>query len=156
MNTGTGDAINLAWKLQPVLTGRASEALLDSYEPERIKFVSCRYPQALARARGVVRSLLRRRNARIATAWLLARGRMCPCQLSQRKKTIARQRRDSCTNSAQPGPAILQGRGALHARRNCRDCRPMRLCCLWLCGGPQFQATSTAEDRVCATTDDRR
>jgi 2-polyprenyl-6-methoxyphenol hydroxylase-like FAD-dependent oxidoreductase len=44
MNTGTGDAINLAWKLQPVLTGRASEALLDSYEPERIKFVSCRYP----------------------------------------------------------------------------------------------------------------
>ena len=38
MNTGIGDAINLAWKLQAVLTGRAPDALLDSYETERIKF----------------------------------------------------------------------------------------------------------------------
>jgi 2-polyprenyl-6-methoxyphenol hydroxylase-like FAD-dependent oxidoreductase len=38
MNTGIGDAINLAWKLQAVLTGRAAEDLLDSYEAERIKF----------------------------------------------------------------------------------------------------------------------
>jgi len=38
MNTGIGDAINLAWKLQAVLTGRAPDALLDSYETERIRF----------------------------------------------------------------------------------------------------------------------
>jgi 2-polyprenyl-6-methoxyphenol hydroxylase-like FAD-dependent oxidoreductase len=38
MNTGIGDAINLAWKLRSVLEGRATQALLDSYEPERIKF----------------------------------------------------------------------------------------------------------------------
>ena len=38
MNTGIGDAVNLAWKLQTVLTGRAPDALLDSYETERIKF----------------------------------------------------------------------------------------------------------------------
>ena len=38
MNTGIGDAINLAWKLHAVLTGRAPDALLDSYEAERIKF----------------------------------------------------------------------------------------------------------------------
>jgi len=38
MNTGIGDAINLAWKLQAVVTGRAPDALLDSYETERIKF----------------------------------------------------------------------------------------------------------------------
>ena len=38
MNTGIGDAINLAWKLAAVLKGEASEALLDSYEPERIAF----------------------------------------------------------------------------------------------------------------------
>jgi 2-polyprenyl-6-methoxyphenol hydroxylase-like FAD-dependent oxidoreductase len=38
MNTGIGDAINLAWKLQTVLQGRAPQALLDSYETERIKF----------------------------------------------------------------------------------------------------------------------
>jgi 2-polyprenyl-6-methoxyphenol hydroxylase-like FAD-dependent oxidoreductase len=38
MNTGIGDAVNLAWKLAAVLHGRAGGALLDSYEPERIAF----------------------------------------------------------------------------------------------------------------------
>jgi hypothetical protein len=38
MNTGIGDAINLAWKLAEVLQGRAPESLLDSYEPERRAF----------------------------------------------------------------------------------------------------------------------
>jgi 2-polyprenyl-6-methoxyphenol hydroxylase-like FAD-dependent oxidoreductase len=38
MNTGIGDAINLAWKLAAVLHKRADAALLDSYEPERIAF----------------------------------------------------------------------------------------------------------------------
>jgi 2-polyprenyl-6-methoxyphenol hydroxylase-like FAD-dependent oxidoreductase len=38
MNTGIGDAINLAWKLATVLEGRASDKLLDSYEAERIGF----------------------------------------------------------------------------------------------------------------------
>ncbi len=38
MNTGIGDAVNLAWKLAAVLHGRADALLLDSYEPERIAF----------------------------------------------------------------------------------------------------------------------
>jgi len=38
MNTGIGDAINLAWKLAAVQRGRAPQALLDSYEAERIAF----------------------------------------------------------------------------------------------------------------------
>jgi 2-polyprenyl-6-methoxyphenol hydroxylase-like FAD-dependent oxidoreductase len=38
MNTGIGDAINLAWKLKEVLAGHAPDALLDSYEQERIAF----------------------------------------------------------------------------------------------------------------------
>jgi 2-polyprenyl-6-methoxyphenol hydroxylase-like FAD-dependent oxidoreductase len=38
MNTGIGDAINLAWKLATVLAGRAPDRLLDSYEAERIGF----------------------------------------------------------------------------------------------------------------------
>src|SRR5215472_7121899 len=38
MNTGIGDAINLAWKLAAVVKGRASDILLDSYEAERIGF----------------------------------------------------------------------------------------------------------------------
>ncbi|MEV7603090.1 FAD-dependent monooxygenase [Kitasatospora sp. NPDC089797] len=35
MNTGIGDADNLAWKLAAVVAGRAGGALLDSYEAER-------------------------------------------------------------------------------------------------------------------------
>jgi 2-polyprenyl-6-methoxyphenol hydroxylase-like FAD-dependent oxidoreductase len=38
MNTGIGDAVNLAWKLAAVLAGRADQWLLDTYEPERIAF----------------------------------------------------------------------------------------------------------------------
>ena len=38
MNTGIGDAINLAWKLAAVLGGRADETLLATYEAERIGF----------------------------------------------------------------------------------------------------------------------
>ena len=37
MNTGIGDAINLAWKLAAVLRG-ADPGVLDTYEPERIGF----------------------------------------------------------------------------------------------------------------------
>jgi hypothetical protein len=38
MNTGIGDAVNLAWKLADVLRGRAPESILASYEPERSAF----------------------------------------------------------------------------------------------------------------------
>jgi 2-polyprenyl-6-methoxyphenol hydroxylase-like FAD-dependent oxidoreductase len=39
MNTGIGDAVNLAWKLAAVLKGEAdAAAILDTYEPERIAF----------------------------------------------------------------------------------------------------------------------
>jgi hypothetical protein len=38
MNTGIGDAINLAWKLAAVIAGRAHARLLDSYEAERMGF----------------------------------------------------------------------------------------------------------------------
>ena len=38
MNTGIGDAINLAWKLASVIKGRANAALLDTYQRERMAF----------------------------------------------------------------------------------------------------------------------
>ncbi|MFC4453659.1 FAD-dependent monooxygenase [Deinococcus sonorensis] len=38
MNTGLGDAANLAWKLAQAIHGGAAEALLDTYEPERRPF----------------------------------------------------------------------------------------------------------------------
>jgi 2-polyprenyl-6-methoxyphenol hydroxylase-like FAD-dependent oxidoreductase len=38
MNTGIGDAVNLAWKLAAVLRERTGVPILDTYEPERIAF----------------------------------------------------------------------------------------------------------------------
>ena len=38
MNTGIGDAVNLAWKLAAVINGQSGENLLDTYETERIPF----------------------------------------------------------------------------------------------------------------------
>lgn len=38
MNTGIGDAVNLAWKLKAVLKDGAPASLLDTYETERIAF----------------------------------------------------------------------------------------------------------------------
>jgi hypothetical protein len=40
MNTGIGDAINLAWKLKAALTGAAGAGLLDTYETERRAFAT--------------------------------------------------------------------------------------------------------------------
>jgi 2-polyprenyl-6-methoxyphenol hydroxylase-like FAD-dependent oxidoreductase len=39
MCTGIRDVINLSWKLDLVLKGRASEAILNTYTPERLPFV---------------------------------------------------------------------------------------------------------------------
>ena len=38
MNTGIGDAVNLSWKLAAVLARKAEDALIDTYETERIAF----------------------------------------------------------------------------------------------------------------------
>lgn len=38
MNTGIGDAVNVAWKLAAVLKGRSPAKLLETYEPERMAF----------------------------------------------------------------------------------------------------------------------
>ena len=38
MNTGIGDAVNLAWKLAAIVNTQGSPVLLDSYEDERIRF----------------------------------------------------------------------------------------------------------------------
>jgi 2-polyprenyl-6-methoxyphenol hydroxylase-like FAD-dependent oxidoreductase len=70
MNTGIGDAINLAWKLAWVLAGRADEALLDSYEAERIGFARRLVATtdrvfSFATAEGRIADLLRTRIAPI-------------------------------------------------------------------------------------------
>ena len=68
MNTGIGDAINLAWKLAAVLAGRAPDSLLDSYEAERIGFARRLVATtdrvfSFATAEGPVADLLRTRVA---------------------------------------------------------------------------------------------
>jgi 2-polyprenyl-6-methoxyphenol hydroxylase-like FAD-dependent oxidoreductase len=70
MNTGIGDAINLAWKLATVLTGRGPDRLLDSYEAERIGFARRLVATTdrvftLATADGYVADILRTRVAPI-------------------------------------------------------------------------------------------
>lgn len=49
MNTGIGDAHNLAWKLALVLAGRAGDALLDSYDAERRPVAQFTMEQSLLR-----------------------------------------------------------------------------------------------------------
>jgi 2-polyprenyl-6-methoxyphenol hydroxylase-like FAD-dependent oxidoreductase len=68
MNTGIGDAINLAWKFAMVLAGRAPDDLLDSYEAERIGFArrlvaTTDRAFSLATADGRVADVLRTRIA---------------------------------------------------------------------------------------------
>ena len=68
MNTGIGDAINLAWKLQAVLTGKAADSLLDTFEAERRAF-ALRLVQTtdrffnLAAAEGCLAQIIRTRVA---------------------------------------------------------------------------------------------
>ena len=70
MNTGIGDAINLAWKLDAVLASRAPDALLDTYEAERRAF-ALRLVQTtdrffnVAAAEGNVAEIIRTRVAPI-------------------------------------------------------------------------------------------
>ncbi|WAH55749.1 FAD-dependent monooxygenase [Pseudomonas silvicola] len=79
MNTGIGDAINLAWKLASVLNGHADEALLDSYEPERIGFARQLVATTdrvftFATAQGPMADLLRTRLAPLLIPKALALG----------------------------------------------------------------------------------
>src|SRR5215475_7953859 len=71
MNTGIGDAINLAWKLKSVLGRGASDAVLDTYENERIAFAQRLVKTTdrvftLATAEGRIASLLRVRIVPVA------------------------------------------------------------------------------------------
>ncbi|MBO0753543.1 MAG: FAD-dependent monooxygenase [Bradyrhizobiaceae bacterium] len=71
MNTGIGDAINLAWKLKAVLAGGASDALLETYEIERIAFARRLVKTTdrvftLATAEGRIASLIRTGFAPVA------------------------------------------------------------------------------------------
>ncbi|MGB6769067.1 MAG: FAD-dependent monooxygenase, partial [Methyloceanibacter sp.] len=75
MNTGIGDAINLAWKLAAVLAGRAPDKLLDSYEAERIGFARRLVATtdrvfSFVTAEGRIADILRTRVAPVLIPWV--------------------------------------------------------------------------------------
>src|SRR6478672_7471862 len=75
MNTGIGDAINLAWKLAAVIAGRAPDKLLDSYEAERIGFArrlvaTTDRAFSFATAEGRMADILRTRVAPVLIPWV--------------------------------------------------------------------------------------
>lgn len=82
MNTGIGDAINLAWKLAQVLDGRADARLLATYESERIAFArqlvsstDAAFKRVVARgtAGALARRLLLPLVAKLGTRWQFGR-----------------------------------------------------------------------------------
>ena len=75
MNTGIGDAINLAWKLAAVLGGHALDKLLDSYEAERIGFARRLVATtdrvfSFVTAEGSIADIVRTRVAPIIIPWI--------------------------------------------------------------------------------------
>jgi 2-polyprenyl-6-methoxyphenol hydroxylase-like FAD-dependent oxidoreductase len=77
MNTGIGDAINLAWKLAEVIHGRAPERILDSYEAERLPFARHLVQTtdrvfSFATAEGLLADVLRTRLAPIVVPMVTA------------------------------------------------------------------------------------
>src|SRR5262249_21506929 len=76
MNTGIGDAVNLAWKLAAILTKGAVDGLLDTYEPERIAFARRLVATTdrvftLVTERGPVARFIRARLVPLLAPWLL-------------------------------------------------------------------------------------
>jgi 2-polyprenyl-6-methoxyphenol hydroxylase-like FAD-dependent oxidoreductase len=75
MNTGIGDAVNLAWKLAAVLQDGAPDNLLDTYEPERIAFARRLVATTdrgftLVTRRGLVARFVRTRLVPLFVPWL--------------------------------------------------------------------------------------
>jgi 2-polyprenyl-6-methoxyphenol hydroxylase-like FAD-dependent oxidoreductase len=75
MNTGIGDAINLAWKLAAVLSGHAQDNLLDSYEAERIGFARRLVATtdrvfSFVTAEGRIADIVRTRIAPVLIPWI--------------------------------------------------------------------------------------
>jgi 2-polyprenyl-6-methoxyphenol hydroxylase-like FAD-dependent oxidoreductase len=87
MNTGIQDMINLAWKLGLVMHGEATEALLDTYEQERLPVMrnvlskTERVTDVLSSRRPIVLGLLRHVGPRIGSARLVQR--FIPYRVSQ-------------------------------------------------------------------------
>jgi hypothetical protein len=87
MNTGIQDMINLAWKLALVMQGQAPEALLDTYEQERLPVMrnvlrkTEKITDLMTSRRPIVRGLLRHLAPRLGGVRLLRQ--ILPFRISQ-------------------------------------------------------------------------
>jgi hypothetical protein len=87
MNTGIQDMVNLAWKLALVMTEQAPEALLDTYEAERLPVVrnvlekTGMITDVMSSRRPMVRRLLRRLAPRIGRSRMVQK--IVPFRISQ-------------------------------------------------------------------------
>jgi hypothetical protein len=75
MNTGIGDAVNLAWKLAAVVKSQAREEILATYEPERIAFARRLVATTdriftLVTKRGGLARIVRTRVVPVVVPWL--------------------------------------------------------------------------------------
>ena len=81
MNTGIGDAVNLAWKLAAVMKGQFPQEILETYELERIRFArrlvatTDRLFTFITRSGSIAR-FVRRRIVPLLAPWLLGRSFM--------------------------------------------------------------------------------
>ena len=78
MNTGIGDAVNLAWKLAEAVADPGAAAVLDSYEPERMAFAlklvaSTDRAFTFVTRDGAIARFVRRRVFPLLLPWLTAR-----------------------------------------------------------------------------------
>jgi hypothetical protein len=105
MNTGIQDMINLAWKLALVIRGEAPEALLDTYQAERVPVMRAVLRQTAAitdlmsARRPLVRRLLRDLAPRLGQAGPVQR--LLPSRISQ--LAIRYRRSPLSVNRGRPG-----------------------------------------------------
>ncbi len=106
MNTGIGDAVNLAWKLAAVIQGRANPEILDTYESERIEFARALVKTTDRIFQAVVRGGL--------PGWMMRQvflRRVIPLLLRSRAARTAQFRLVSQTRIAYPHSALSVGKG---------------------------------------------
>jgi 2-polyprenyl-6-methoxyphenol hydroxylase-like FAD-dependent oxidoreductase len=110
MNTGIGDAVNLAWKLAAVLQRRADDRILETYEPERIGFARRLVATTDQAFKGVTSSTATARVLRLHVVPLLL-----PLLFAVRAVRRVMFRTVSQTAIHYRGSALSEGRaGALH------------------------------------------
>jgi 2-polyprenyl-6-methoxyphenol hydroxylase-like FAD-dependent oxidoreductase len=110
MNTGIGDAVNLAWKLAAVLHQHADRRILDTYEPERIAFAQRLVATTDRAFTGVTSSRATARALRLhLVPWLL------PALLTRKNFRRLAFRTVSQTAITYRGSALSEGRaGNVH------------------------------------------